>query len=106
MSSVLNPELPDVGVDQRRRLRQTAVEQDRSGAAGTQHRRDAHGAHVVGVAEHTERSGGALFQSSQSAHLCGGSGFRSDLAGAEEGGDDEDAALHGGHFLMVSRASS
>ena len=51
----LESQLPDVGVDQRCRLRQPAVEEDRSGAAGDEQRRDARGADVIGVAEDSKR---------------------------------------------------
>ncbi len=49
------PQLADVRVDQRRRLRQTAVEQDQPLVGGDQHRAEAGHPDVVGVPEDTKR---------------------------------------------------
>ena len=51
----LEAKLADVRVDDRRGLRQPAVEQDRALSVGHQHRRDARGSDVVRVAEDAKR---------------------------------------------------
>ena len=72
MSSVLNPSLRMLAIDQRRRLRQSRIKQDMAGVTGNEQRREAGRADVIGVAI-TRNGSRGLFQAAQSSHLCGGS---------------------------------